>query len=83
MQLEITYIIITKTFTTSNQRTLSMYYSRAIHYYHESMIQINTSYGTFIGGIPALKQKSDWQQIADILICDIPNVVAFIHNKLW
>ena len=40
-------------------------------------------YGTCIGGIPALKQKSDWQQIADILICDIPNVVAFIHNKLW
>ena len=21
--------------------------------------------------------------VADILICDIPNVVAFIHNKLW
>ena len=73
MQLEITYIIITKTFTTSNQSTLSMYSSRAIHYYHHTNQYV----------IWSLKQKSDLPKIADILICDISNVVVFIHNKLW
>ena len=80
MQLEITYIIITKTFTTSNQSTLSMYSSRAIHYYHDTNQYVICYMHN--RGIRAL-QQSDWPQITDLLICDISNVVVFIHNKLW
>ena len=59
-----------------------MYYSRAIHYYHESMIQINVIWYMHRRDSRA-QAEVRLAKIADILIYDILNVVVFIHNKLW